>query len=148
MVQLYTLGIMRTLLKYFLPPVAPVIPLIVLALWVAIDEAHSPVRIIDGQPDNAPTRAAILVLLLSPIIYSGLLLIQFLCLKFRRPSRNSFAPYIMAVIGCTLLLGCRDIYLADWLALGWCAIVCSVVIVPMAICSWFISRWMIKRYDA
>jgi hypothetical protein len=138
---------MRTLLKYFLPPVTPVIPLIVFALWVAIDEAHSPPRIIDGHPDNAPIRAAGVVLLLSPIIYAGLLLIQFLCLKFRRPSSNFFTPYIIAVVGCTLLLGLRDIYLGYWIALGWCAGICLGVISPMAICSWLISHWMTKRYD-
>jgi hypothetical protein len=143
----HTLGIMRTLLKYFLPPVTPVIPLIVFALWVAIDEAHSPPRIIDGHPDNAPIRAAGVVLLLSPIIYAGLLLIQFLCLKFRRPSSNFFTPYIIAVVGCTLLLGLRDIYLGYWIALGWCAGICLGVISPMAICSWLISHWMTKRYD-
>jgi Zn-dependent protease with chaperone function len=146
--QLFSLGIMRTLLKYFLPPLAPVLPLIAFALCVAIAEAYSPVRIIDGHPDGAPTDAAGVVLLLSFIIYLGLLLIQFLCLKFRRASSNFFTPYVIAVVGCTLLLGCRDICLADWIALGFCAMVCSVVIFPMAIFSWVISRWMTKQYDA
>jgi hypothetical protein len=142
--QLLSLGIMRTLIKYFLPPAAPVIPLIGLALLVVIGESYSSSRIIDGHPDNAPIRAASLALLLIPIIYAGLLLIQFLCLRFQRPSRNFFTPYIIAIFGCALLIGFRNIYLMNWIALGFCAFLSATVIFPMAIFSWIIC----KRYDA
>jgi hypothetical protein len=142
MAQFSSLGIMRTFLRYFLPPVAPIIPFIVLALWVAIDEAHSPVRMIDGRPDNAPIRAAGIILLLSPFVYAGLLFVQFLCLRFRRAS--FFTSYFIAAVVCTLLLGSRNIYLGHWIELCWCGGVCLGIILPMAICSWLIVRWTTK----
>src|SRR5580700_7580174 len=136
---------MRTFLRYFLPPAIPLLPLIILAVWVLVSDAHAPVRIIDGQPDNAPTRAAVMTFVISPVIYSGLLFVHYLSLRFRRPSGGFFTPFVIAIIGSTLLLGSHDIYLRSWTNLGWCAAICAGAISPMAICSWLISRWASKQ---
>lgn len=133
---------MRTFLRYFLPPIAPILPFIALALWVIIDEAGSPGQRINGHYDDAPIRAAGIFLVLGPFIYTGLLLVQFLCLRFRRAS--FFTSYFIAIIVCALIMGFRNIYLGHWVELCWCAAVCSGIILPMAICSWLIVRWTTK----
>jgi len=127
---------MRKFLGYFLPPLIPVIPLLLLAVWVAIEEAHSPVRIFDGRPDNAPIHAVFVILVLSPIIYFALLAIHFICLKIQRG--RFFTPYFLSICICSLLLGMRAILAGRWVDLGWCACICFGAILPMAICSWLL----------
>jgi len=48
-----------------LPPLIPVALLLLLCAWVLLDG----VAIIDGRPDNAPTRASAIIAILSPIFY-------------------------------------------------------------------------------
>ena len=75
--------------KYFIPPLVPVCCLILLCIWVIIDETGGPVRMIDGSSDNAPRNAAgILLFIFSPILYVISMIlnaIDTLYDRFRRP---------------------------------------------------------------
>jgi hypothetical protein len=55
--------------RILIPPLIPVVLLAILAMWVIIDETQSAPRMIDGRPDNAPTRAAGILFYMAPILY-------------------------------------------------------------------------------
>ena len=55
--------------RILIPPLIPVLLLAILAIWVIIDETQSAPRMIDGRPDNAPTRAAGILFYVAPILY-------------------------------------------------------------------------------
>ena len=55
--------------RILIPPLIPVLLLAILAIWVIIDETQSAPRMIDGRPDNAPTRAAGILFYMAPILY-------------------------------------------------------------------------------
>jgi hypothetical protein len=55
--------------KILLPPLIPLALLLILCAWVFFSETTGEVRMIDGRPDNAPTRAALILALLSPVAY-------------------------------------------------------------------------------
>lgn len=55
--------------KLLLPPFLPVALLLLLCAWVFFSEATGEGRMIDGRPDNAPARAALILAMLSPLVY-------------------------------------------------------------------------------
>ena len=55
--------------RILIPQLIPVVLLLLLAIWVIIDETQSAPRMIDGRPDNAPTRAAGILFYMAPILY-------------------------------------------------------------------------------
>jgi hypothetical protein len=55
--------------KLLLPPFLPVGFLWVLCGWVFVSEVTGDVRLIDGRPDNAPVRAAVILAMVSPLFY-------------------------------------------------------------------------------
>ena len=57
--------------------VLPLVPLVFLmgtCVWVVIDETNQPPRMIDGEPDDAPTFAAAISLFILPVFYGIYLL--------------------------------------------------------------------------
>lgn len=55
--------------KLLLPPFLPVALLLLLCAWVFYSEATGEVRMYNGRPDSAPTRAAVILVMLSPLFY-------------------------------------------------------------------------------
>lgn len=55
--------------KLLLPPLLPLGLLLLLCAWTFISEATGEVRMIDGRPDSAPVRAALILTMISPVIY-------------------------------------------------------------------------------
>jgi hypothetical protein len=55
--------------KLLLPPLVPVGLLLILCAWVFYSETTGEVSMTDGRPDNAPTRAALILAMLSPLAY-------------------------------------------------------------------------------
>ena len=55
--------------KLLIPPLLPVGLLLLLCAWIFVSEATGEVRMIDGRPDNAPVRAAVILAMISPAIY-------------------------------------------------------------------------------
>ena len=55
--------------KLLLPPLLPIGLLLLLCVWTFISEATGEVRMIDGRPDSAPVRAAVILTMISPVIY-------------------------------------------------------------------------------
>ena len=60
----------RLMLKRILiPPLIPVVVLAILAMWAIFDDTQSTPNMIDGRPDNAPIRAAGILLFMAPFLY-------------------------------------------------------------------------------
>ena len=58
-----------TIKKLLLPPFLPVALLLLFCAWVFYLEATGEVRMYNGRPDSAPTRAAVILVMLSPLFY-------------------------------------------------------------------------------
>lgn len=55
--------------RILVPPLAPVLLLIGFSVFVFLSEMKAEPRYIDGYVDNAPARAAVLLVMLSPVFY-------------------------------------------------------------------------------
>ena len=55
--------------RILIPPLIPVVLLAILAMWAIFDETQSAPEMIDGRPDNAPIRAAGILLCMAPFLY-------------------------------------------------------------------------------
>lgn len=75
--------------RFFLPPLAPALMVLAMCTWTIWDEScNGPPRMIDGQPDDAPRFAALLLAFFTPVFYVvfGLLnLIDSCADRFRNP---------------------------------------------------------------
>lgn len=58
-----------TLKRFMIPPMIPLLLLIALCICTFIDESKGPPRIINGHADNAPRRAALIIIMVSPLTY-------------------------------------------------------------------------------
>ena len=85
--------------KILLPPLIPVAFLLILCAWVLFKETTGEVRMVDGRPDNVPTRAALILAILSPLAYPFFGLFNVVEAAFDRLD-------IRAAWICTLLLIC------------------------------------------
>ncbi len=96
--------------RYFLPPLAPSLLLVLISMWIIFDESNGPPRIIDGQPDDAPRFAALFVLILSPLFYLGFAALNLLDSAFDRMERR--APWVMTSVLtiCTTTMMFRIFY--------------------------------------
>ena len=73
----------------------PVLLLVGLCVWVLIHETSGPPRIFDGKPDNAPTRAAVLLIFISPLFYLGSLILNIIDASFDR--FRSLGPWVASI---------------------------------------------------
>jgi len=74
--------------RLLLPPVWPVILLALLALWVIADETKSAPRMINGDPDDAPIRAAGILFYIAPILYIPFAILNCIDALFDRFKRS------------------------------------------------------------
>lgn len=89
---------MRAWARWLLPPAAAIALLLALGLYTFWSEMHVPAHIIQGRPDNAPRRAAALIVLLAPLIYLSLLAFHSLCIGLHRWLHASVAWFYLAAI--------------------------------------------------
>jgi len=79
----------------------PVALLALLAIWVIIDETQSAPPLIDGRPDNAPTRAAGILIYMTPILYLFFGVLNLIDFAFDRLAGQ--AKWIATLAICILL---------------------------------------------
>ncbi|MBB5354027.1 hypothetical protein HNR46_004299 [Haloferula luteola] len=75
--------------------------IVLLAVWVIVDETRSAPRIIDGRPDNAPTRAAGILIYITPILYLVFGFLNLIDFAFDRLSGQ--VRWIATLVLCILL---------------------------------------------
>lgn len=59
----------RFLMRLLLPPLVPVLVLLLFCGWVVYTETNGGMGTIDGRPDNAPRRAALMIAMFCPVLY-------------------------------------------------------------------------------
>lgn len=75
---------MKLFKKLALPPLLPLLVLILLAAWTLYSETAGEVRMINGRPDNAPRRAAAIIMITSPVFYLFFTVLNFVDWAFDR----------------------------------------------------------------
>jgi hypothetical protein len=124
--------------RILMPPLIPVVLLAILSMWVIIDETQSAPRMIDGRPDNAPTRAAGILFCMTPILYIpfGLLnLVDFIFDRFS--SRVGWAGTVgISILLSTLLTTAfyqPDVDSSGFPSVGFSVLVSLMFLMPMTL---------------
>lgn len=141
------------LTSLFLPPAVATAFVIFFIVWVLWEESTAPPRYIEGRVDDAPARAAAVLLVLTPFVFVILLIAQALANKL---ARNRFRRLIAAYMGEILMLsggiGVLSLLSGDkpskaaegfalFLFIGFC------LLLPMALTTWWAYRRPVNTYD-
>jgi hypothetical protein len=124
--------------RFFVPPLLPVLFLMLLALWVVIDETKSSPRIFDGRPDNAPRAAAMFLLYLTPIFYIIFTFFNFIDAQFDRFTPQASWIASLSFSGLIFILLFIMLYIPEvdssaFPALGMAMLTAVFIILPMTL---------------
>lgn len=90
----------KLLMRLLLPPLAPVILLLGLSVWVVVSETWGTPRMIDGRGDDSPRYAAFFIVILSPFFY-----LVFACINLIDSACDRFQSGIRVVWASIMLVG-------------------------------------------
>ena len=131
--------------RFLIPPILPVILIVLLSIWVFADETQSAPRIIDGRPDNAPSRASVILFIMTPIFYIPFGILNLIDSIFDRfTDRIRWAGSIGISIFLSVLLSNifyrPDIDSSPFPGVGIAIIIGFMMLIPMSL----IRRWALS----
>ncbi len=96
------------IIPLILGPIPIVVVFVIVCVWIIF----SPVDIIDGKSDNAPHRAAMILVFLMPFIYLLFLIVLTLQVKVTRLfNRSKFSDHIFASMISAIFISCGNAYI-------------------------------------
>jgi hypothetical protein len=134
----------RSFTKVALPPLIPLLPFVALAAYLVYDQSQSPFDR-NGRPDDAPGRAALLMLFLSPVAYTALLVAHSVCLALQRWLSSSLPrAYLFLVLGCAVVISSFSISRGGQIvsSIAYGILASAVLLFPMLLGDWAITRYM------
>ena len=137
----------RPVIASLVAPICALAPLLLLGAW----EAGQPVRIVDGEPDDAPLRSLGVLLIALPVIYVVMSILAYAVgSTFRRLGMRSLRKFVGASAAIALALavivglsssqpqrfGVQD----SLIAVAAFSAVFLLCVVPGAACWWYLTR--------